>query len=362
MSKALLLLEDGSVYEGKSFGKIGTTLGEICFNTGMTGYQEIFSDPSYFGQIVIMTSVHIGNYGVNEFETESDSVKISGLICRNFSKEYSRHNSNSLQDYLSSTVGIHNVDTRCLVNHIRSKGSMNCIISSEEFNLDVLKRQLDSHPKMAGQNLSKFVSSKSVQKIGSGKYKIGVLDFGIKRSILNSLDTLDTECIVFPQDTNFETIRSYDLDGFFLSNGPGDPQSMLEQVDTVKRIISTNKPVFGICLGHQLIAQANGISTYKMLNGHRGSNHPVKNLESGKCEITSQNHGFCVSRKDIESNSDFEITHIHLNDDTVAGMKMKNKPVMSVQYHPEAGPGPNDSKYLFEKFIEMIKYAKEQQN
>ncbi len=211
---------------------------------------------------------------------------------------------------------------------------------------------------MAGQTLSKFVSSKSVQKIGSGKYKIGVLDFGIKRSILNSLDTLDTECIVFPQDTNFETIRSYDLDGFFLSNGPGDPGSMISQIDTVKKIISTKKPVFGICLGHQLIAHANGISTYKMLNGHRGSNHPVKNIETGKCEITSQNHGFCISKEELAKNKNIEVTHIHLNDETIAGIKLKDKPVMSVQYHPEAGPGPNDSKYLFEKFINLIKHAK----
>ena len=358
MSKALLLLDDGSVFEGKSLGKIGTTLGEICFNTGMTGYQEIFTDPSYFGQIVVMTSVHIGNYGAMDFETESESIKISGLVCRNFSKEHSRKNSHSLSHYLSNTVGIQNIDTRCLVNHIRSRGSMNCIISSEIFDLSELRKRLDQHPKMTGQNLSKLVSTDSVKSISTGKYKIGILDFGIKKSILDSLEKFDTECILFPQDTDFETIKSYDLDGFFLSNGPGDPGSMISQIDTVKKIISTEKPVFGICLGHQLIAHANGISTYKMLNGHRGSNHPVKNIETGKCEITSQNHGFCISKEELVKNKNIEVTHIHLNDETVAGIKLKDKPVMSVQYHPEAGPGPNDSKYLFEKFINLIKHAK----
>lgn len=362
MSKALLLLEDGSIFEGESLGKIGTTLGEICFNTGMTGYQEIFSDPSYFGQIVIMTTAHIGNYGANEIDVESESVKVSGVVCKNFSNLNSRNGSKPLNQYLQDTVGIKNIDTRCLINHIRNNGVMNCIISSEIFDIDTLKSKLNSHPKMTGQNLSEFVSTKNIKKIGSGKFKIGILDFGIKDSILKTLSHLDTQCILFPQNTDFETIKSHDLDGFFLSNGPGDPQSMIPQINTVKQILQLNKPTFGICLGHQLISLACDINTYKMLNGHRGSNHPVKNLLTGRCEITSQNHGFCISKEDVEKNPQIEITHIHLNDDTIAGIQLKDKPVMSVQFHPEAGPGPNDSKYLFEKFINLIKYAKEQQH
>lgn len=354
MSKAVLLLEDGSYFEGKSFGKKGTSLGEICFNTGMTGYQEIFTDPSYFGQIVVMNNAHLGNYGVSDTETESEKVMVSGVICRNFSKYNSRNNSESLNKYLKKIVGISDIDTRCLVSHIREKGVQNCIISSEINNIDELKSMLQKHPKMSGLSFHKKVTSKNINKIGNGKYKIGVLDLGIKSSIIQNLLQFDTEVIVFPSTTNILTIKSFDIDGFFISNGPGDPMSMTDMVKKVEEIINVGKPVFGICMGHQLIGLVNGISTYKMLNGHRGCNHPVINLETNKCEITSQNHGFCLSETDIEKNEDIEITHRHLNDNTIMGIKIKSKPVFSVQYHPEAGPGPNDSKYLFQNFINLI--------
>lgn len=354
MSKAVLLLEDGSYFEGKSFGKKGTSLGEICFNTGMTGYQEIFTDPSYFGQIVIMNNAHIGNYGVSDFETESDKVKVSGVICRNFSKYNSRNLSDSLNKYLKKVVGISDIDTRCLVTHIREKGVQNCIISSEIFDIDELKSRLLKHPKMSGMSLHSKVTSKKIRTLGTGRLKIGILDLGIKSSILDNLIQFDTQLTVFPSTTHIQTIKSHNLDGFFISNGPGDPQSMPEMVEKIKEIISWGKPVFGICMGHQLIGLVNGISTFKMLNGHRGCNHPVINLETNKCEITSQNHGFCLHEEDILKNSEVKITHRHLNDNTVMGIKMVSKPVFSVQYHPEAGPGPNDSKYLFQKFINLI--------
>jgi carbamoyl-phosphate synthase small subunit len=359
MSKCVLLLEDGSIFEGKSFGKIGTTLGEICFNTGMTGYQEIFSDPSYFGQIVVLTNSHLGNYGSNDFEVESKSIKVSGVICRNFSTNFSRKNSQSLQDYLNNTVGICDIDTRALVNHIRDYGVQNCVISSEIFDIQTLKEKLQLHPKMKGQKLHQFVSRKDIKQIGQGQFKIGVIDLGIKSSIIKTLLQFDTNLVIFPNSTDLETINSYNVDGFFISNGPGDPDSMPEVLQLVEYLIELGKPIFGICMGHQLIGLANGVNTYKMFNGHRGCNHPVKNIETGKCEITSQNHGFCLNIEDIQKNNDLEITHIHLNDNTVMGIKMKSKPVFSVQYHPEAGPGPNDSKYLFQKFIDEIKLCQE---
>lgn len=359
MPKCILLLEDGSIFEGKSFGKIGTTLGEICFNTGMTGYQEIFSDPSYFGQIVILTNSHLGNYGSNTQDIESEKVQVSGVICRNFSEDFSRSNSTSLQNYLKDTVGIQDIDTRALVSHIREVGVQNCIISSEDFSISELKNKLSNHPKMSGQNLHRQVTSQNIWHTGSGKYKIGIIDLGIKSSIIKNLLKYDTNLIIFPSWTNFETIKSYEVDGFFISNGPGDPQSMSEIVELIKDIILLKKPVFGICMGHQLIGLANQIDCFKMKYGHRGCNHPVKNLLTGKSEITSQNHGFCLVKEQILNNSELEITHIHLNDETVMGMEMKNLPVFSVQYHPEAGPGPNDSKYLFEKFINEIKLCHE---
>ena len=353
--KAILVLEDGSIFYGKKCGKKGTVIGEICFNTGMTGYQEIFSDPSYFGQIVIMNNVHIGNYGLVFDEFESQGFKIEGLICRNYEKVNSRKDSTSIQKaFEHNLVGICDIDTRTLVSHIRSKGAMNCIISSEGYSISSLKEILRNHPKMSDRDLSLEVTTKNPYVIeGDSGYHVVVYDFGVKESILKILNGFfGITLTVVPSDTPFESLP--ECDGYFLSNGPGDPSSMKYAIENVKKIIKTNKPTFGICLGHQLISLANGVRTYKMKNGHRGSNHPVKILESKRCLITTQNHGFCISGDDVVENENLEITHIHMNDGTIAGIRMKNKPVFSVQFHPEAGPGPNDSKYLFTQFFYLL--------
>ncbi|MCF6223745.1 MAG: glutamine-hydrolyzing carbamoyl-phosphate synthase small subunit [Flavobacteriaceae bacterium] len=362
--KAILLLEDGTVFEGKSIGIEGTAVGEICFNTGMTGYQEIFTDPSYYGQLMVSTNAHIGNYGTNKNEQESDSIKISGLVCRNFSFEYSRENADtSLFDYFEKQnfVAISDVDTRALVRYIRDKGAMNAVISTNT-DLEYLKKKLDKVPSMDGLELASKVSTKEPYTVGNenATYKISALDIGIKQNIINNLVKRDCLVKVFPFDTSFEKMSAFEPDGYFLSNGPGDPTPLKSAQTVAKEIIKRDLPLFGICLGHQVIALANGISTYKMHNGHRGINHPVKNLITGKGEITSQNHGFVVDKDAVEKNNDFEITHEHLNDHTLAGMRMKNKNCFSVQYHPEASPGPHDSSYLFDQFIDNINSVKKQ--
>lgn len=354
--KAILLLEDGKVFEGKAAGKIGTTTGEICFNTGMTGYQEIFTDPSYFGQIVIMNNVHVGNYGVEESEIESDSIKISGMICKKFSDGFSRKRAkDSLQHYFEkdNIVSISDVDTRSIVRYVRDKGAMNCIISSEITDIEELKALLAKVPSMNGLELSSKVATKTAYEVGekTAKYKIAVLDFGVKKNILRSLTQRDCFLKVFPLKTTLKELTDFNADGYMLSNGPGDPSVMTDEILLIKQLVETGKPIFGICLGHQLLAQSQGISTYKMHAGHRGINHPVKNIITGKCEITSQNHGFTVNADDISKNSNIEITHVNLNDHTIEGIRLKNKPVFSVQYHPEACPGPLDSRYLFDDFI-----------
>ena len=358
--KALVLLADGTIFYGKSVGIEGTVTGEICFNTGMTGYQEIFTDPSYFGQIMVTTNAHIGNYGVNELEVESDSIKISGLIVRNFSFEHSRVDSNgNLKDWFveHNLVAISDVDTRALVSYIRDHGAMNAIISTEINNLDNLKAQLSKVPSMEGLELASKVSTKEPYFVGdeNSKFKIAALDIGIKKNILRNFVKRGAYVKVFPYNASFEDLHSWNPDGYFISNGPGDPEPLIEAQNLAKEIIQRDLPLFGICLGHQVIALANGISTYKMHNGHRGINHPVKNLLTGKGEITSQNHGFAINREETESHSDVEITHIHLNDHTVAGIRLKNKNCFSVQYHPEASPGPHDAEYLFDQFMENIK-------
>jgi len=358
--RAIILLADGTVFEGKSIGIEGTSTGEICFNTGMTGYQEIFTDPSYFGQLMIATNAHIGNYGVNDEETESESIKIAGLICRNFSFEYSNKNANgSLLDYFvkQNLVAISDVDTRALVTYIRENGAMNAIISTETNNIDQLKNKLAEVPDMEGLELASRVSTKEPYYFGSenATYKIAALDIGIKKNILRNLAIRDAYIKVFPYNTSFEGMSNWNPDGYFISNGPGDPAPLIGAQLVAKEIIKRNLPLFGICLGHQVIAIANGISTYKMHNGHRGINHPVKNLITGKGEITSQNHGFAISKEDAEANPNVEITHLHLNDNTVAGIRLKDKKCFSVQYHPEASPGPHDAAYLFDQFFEMIK-------
>ena len=360
LKKAILLLEDGTIFEGKSVGIEGTTIGEICYNTGMTGYQEIFTDPSYFGQIMVTTNAHIGNYGVNDDEVESDGIKIAGLVCRNFSYEYSRDRSNgSLEEYFKKhgLLSITDVDTRAVVSYIRKHGAMNAIISTEVDNIDGLKAKLAEAPSMKGLDLASVVSTKEPYFYGdeNAKYKVSALDLGIKTNILRNLAKRDCYIKVFPCTASFEDMAAFNPDGYFLSNGPGDPEPLKGVQELAKTIIDKDLPLFGICLGHQIIALSQGISTYKMHNGHRGINHPIKNLISGKGEITSQNHGFVVKRDDVEASDNVEITHVHLNDNTVAGIRVKNKNTFSVQYHPEAGPGPNDATYLFDQFVENMK-------
>lgn len=357
--KAYLLLADGLIIEGKAIGKMGTSGGEICFNTGMTGYQEIYTDPSYYGQIVVNTTAHIGNYGAMDEEQESESPKIKGLVVNEFSEDYSRKlATESLQDYLekNNIVGITDIDTRMLVRHIRSKGAMNAIISSE-LEPEALKEELKNVPSMDGLELASVVSTKKPYFVGDANsgFRVAVLDVGIKKSILTNMANRNCYCQVFPAKTTFEEMETWEPHGYFLSNGPGDPATMDYAIETVKKIMTSDKPVFGICLGHQLLALANGISTYKMHHGHRGLNHPVKNLISGLGEMTSQNHGFAVSEKDIEANDQVEVTHVHLNDKTIMGLKVKEKNAFSVQYHPEASPGPHDSRYLFDQFVDMIR-------
>ena len=361
--KAILLLEDGKVFEGKAAGKIGTTAGEICFNTGMTGYQEIFTDPSYFGQIVVMTNPHIGNYGVEEHDEESDGIKISGMICKKFSTGFSRPLAKkSLQRYFeeNNVVSICEVDTRSLVRYIRDKGAMNCIISSETTDIEKLKKQLAEVPSMEGLELSSKVSCKTAYHVGNEKssYKVAVLDYGAKKNILRSLEQRNCYLKVFPMSVTLADILEFKPDGIMLTNGPGDPGVMKKESDLVKELVNTGKPVFGICLGHQLLAQSQGVATYKMHAGHRGINHPVVNLLSGKSEITSQNHGFTVSEEDITANTNLEITHLNLNDKTIEGIRLKDRKVFSVQYHPEAAPGPHDSRYLFDEFVNNMNELK----
>ncbi len=356
---AILMLEDDTVFEGIAIGKIGTKGGEICFNTGMTGYQEIYTDPSYYGQIIINTTSHIGNYGVIDDEQESDSPKISAIIVNNFSEIYSRQKArHNLQQYLEQNeiVGISDIDTRKLVKHIRSAGAMNAIVSSEILDKEQLRNMLKEVPSMTGLELASTVSTKEPYMVGdeNASKRIAVLDLGIKTSILKNLTQRDCVCKVFPAKTTFAEMEAWKPDGYFISNGPGDPEPMKYAVDTVRQIIKVDKPLFGICLGHQVLALAMGIPTFKMHHGHRGINHPVKNLETGKSEITSQNHGFSVSREASESCNEVTITHVNLNDNSVAGLKLKNKKSFSVQYHPESSPGPHDSRYLFDQFINLI--------
>ena len=359
--KAIILLADGTIFYGKAVGnKQGTAFGEVCFNTGMTGYQEIFTDPSYYGQLMVATNAHIGNYGVNAVEVESDSIKIAGLICKNFSYVYSRVDAEgSLESFLdkNNLLAISDVDTRALVSYIRDNGAMNAVISTDVDNVEGLKKQLLEVPDMDGLELASQVSTKEPYFVGNenATYKISALDLGIKKNILRNLAKRGAYIKVFPYNATFDDLEAFKPDGYFLSNGPGDPEPLVEAQALAKEIIKRDLPLFGICLGHQVIALANGVSTYKMHNGHRGINHPVKNLMTGKGEITSQNHGFAVNREEAEAHPDLKVTHVHLNDHTVAGLAMKNKNCFSVQYHPEASPGPHDASYLFDQFIENIK-------
>ena len=358
--EGVLLLADGSRFTGKLFGAPIWGEGELVFTTGMTGYQEVFTDPSYYGQLMVTTNAHIGNYGVNDNEVESNDIKIAGLICKNFSYDYSRDDANgSLENFFNThhLFAISDVDTRALVSYIRENGAMNAVISTETENIEGLRQQLSEVPHMEGLELASKVSTKEPYCFGdeNATYKIAALDIGIKKNILRNFAKRDAYIKVFPYNATFEELSAWNPDGYFLSNGPGDPEPLVEAQTLAKTIIEKNHPLFGICLGHQVIALANGVSTYKMHNGHRGINHPVKNLKTGKGEITSQNHGFAVNREEAEANPELEISHVHLNDHTVAGITIKNKKCFSVQYHPEASPGPHDSSYLFDQFIELLK-------
>jgi carbamoyl-phosphate synthase small subunit len=326
----------------------------------MTGYQEIFTDPSYFGQLMVTTNAHIGNYGTMAEEVESEGIKISGLICKNFSYEYFRPNADqSLESFLEKQglFAISDVDTRALVSYIRENGAMNAVISTEVDKIDELRKALVKIPEMEGLELASKVSTKTPYFVGlpNATYRIAALDIGIKKNILRNLAKRDAYIKVFPYNTSYEEMKEWEPDGYFISNGPGDPKPLHDAISFAKNVMADERPLFGICLGHQVIALANGVSTYKMHHGHRGINHPVKNLLSGKGEITSQNHGFAVNKEETEAHSELEITHIHLNDQTVAGIRMKDKPVFSVQYHPEASPGPHDANYLFDEFFELIR-------
>ena len=357
---ATLYLEDGTLFHGLAIGKVGTRGGEICFNTGMTGYQEIYTDPSYYGQIIVNTTSHIGNYGVVGTEQESTTPKISALVVNAFSDYYSRTQADhDLQQYLEQAgiVGITGVDTRQLVRHIRSRGAMNAVVSSELSDPHQLQEYLDQVPSMAGLELSSEVCTTEAFTLGpdDATFRVAVLDLGIKTSILKNLTDRGCQCRVFPAKTSFATMEAWNPDGYFVSNGPGDPGAMDYASDTVREVIGRDKPLFGICLGHQVLARANGIETYKMHHGHRGLNHPVKNLVTGLSEITSQNHGFSVDLETAQQATNVEVTHINLNDNTVAGIRMKDKKAFSVQYHPESSPGPHDSQYLFDQFVDLMR-------
>lgn len=353
---AILLLNDGRLFEGKQLGYSGETTGEVCFNTGMTGYQEILTDPSYCSQIVTMTSPHIGNYGINEEDIESDKIQVSGFVVKEESLIASNWRSKvSLNDYLKNNkiVGIQDIDTRALTRHIRDQGAMNGIISAIDSDVDSLSNKLKKAPSMNGLDLAKVVTTKRVYKWSeTGKYKVAAIDYGIKRNILNMLADKECSVTVFPAETTAKQILDFNPDGVFLSNGPGDPGAVTYGIKMVKDLLGS-KPIFGICLGHQILSLALGAKTFKLKFGHRGINHPVKNLNTSVVEITSQNHGFAVDLQSLPKN--VTPTHINLNDSTNEGIECKDLKAFSVQHHPESSPGPHDSRYLFDKFIKLMK-------
>ena len=355
--KAILFLEDGLFFKGKSLGSLGETSGEVCFNTGMTGYQEILTDPSYAKQMIVMCSPHIGNYGTNESDVESSNIYASGFIIKNESLSPSNwRSSSSLEEFLKSNkvVGIQDIDTRALTIHIRNNGSMKGIISTNDFDIDSLAKKIKDIPSMEGLDLAKEVSRKektTLCSVDNPKYKIAAIDYGMKSNIYDILLEKNAEVTIFPSSVTAEEVLKYNPDGIFLSNGPGDPSAVSYGIEAVKKLLGT-KPIFGICLGHQILALALEAKTFKMKFGHRGINQPVKNLKTNKIEITSQNHGFAVSNDSLASN--IIVTHTHLNDNTIAGIECEDMNAYSVQYHPEASPGPHDSRYVFKKFFNMM--------
>lgn len=358
----ILALEDGKVYTGKNFGAQGTAVGELVFNTSLYGYQEILTDPSYAGQIVTLTTPEVGNYGTNDEDNESRRVYARGLVVRHLSKIYSNWRANaSLDEFLKkhNIVGISDVDTRAITRHIRDKGAMRCALSTEFDPADIksatekfVQTALQS-PDMNGLDLTREVTCDKSYAMGSGNYKVAVLDFGIKQNILNLLSDQGFSLTVYPSDTTAETILKTKPDGIFLSNGPGDPAACTDALRELPQLIEQKIPIFGICLGHQLLSIALGARTFKLKFGHRGGNQPVKDLITGKVEITCQNHGFAVDKDSVPD--DLEITHVNLNDGSVEGFRHKHLPIFAVQYHPEAHPGPNDSNYLFTRFTDLVK-------
>tara|TARA_B100000676_G_C17944191_1_gene768244 strand:- start:2 stop:1096 length:1095 start_codon:yes stop_codon:yes gene_type:complete len=355
--EAILLLEDGKVFEGYSLGAIGQTIGEICFNTGMTGYQEILTDPSYCSQIVVMTMPHIGNYGVNEEDNQSRKIQVSGFIIKEESLYPSSWRSTqSIGNYLrkQNIVGIKELDTRELTRYIRDNGAMNAMISSNSKNIKEMQKKLNIFPKMQGLDLVKKVTTKKIYSWNNKplKYKVAVIDYGVKYSILKILEKYDCDLTIFPANVSYKEINQFNPDGVFLSNGPGDPAVLDYAIRTVKKLLGVF-PIFGICLGHQILGLALGAKTYKLKFGHRGLNQPVKNIKKGLVEITSQNHGFVLDLKSLPKNT--IPTYINLNDNTSAGLECLVFPAFSVQFHPESNPGPHDSRYIFELFIELMK-------
>lgn len=359
--KAILLLEDGTTFSGYSFGYFGEATGEVCFNTSMTGYQEVITDPSYAGQIITMTYPMIGNYGVNKEDMESTAPVMCGFVVREYSEVYSNWRAEESLDKFLVThkiPGIEGVDTRKLTRHIRDKGAMRGIISAVEFDQKKLMDKILVSPKMEGWDLATEVSTKKTYAFSKeGKYKIIAYDFGAKLNILKLLAAEDCQVEVVPAKTPAEEVLNKKPDGIFLSNGPGDPAALDYAINNIKKLIDSNIPIFGICLGHQLLGLALGAKTFKLKYGHRGGNQPVKDLTTGKVEITSQNHGFSVDEKTLKD-LDVEITHINLNDKTIEGIAHKKKPIFCVQYHPEASPGPHDASYLFKRFIDYINKKK----
>lgn len=363
MTDALLVLEDGTTFAGRAFGARGETTGEAVFNTGMSGYQEVLTDPSYHGQIVAMTYPHIGNYGVNPDDAESSAVRVSGFVVREATLTHSNQRAtNSVQHYLADAgvVGIEGIDTRRLTRHIRTRGAMRAIISTVDLEVGSLTEKVRATPSMEGLNLVDTVTTTDpyraqdllgVTPQGATTYRVAAYDFGIKYNILRLLAEHGCDVTVFPASAPADALLNGGFDGVFLSNGPGDPSVVADGIANTQALIG-KIPVFGICLGHQILALALGATTYKLKFGHRGSNQPVKRLSDGAVEITSHNHGFAVDATTLPARA--EVSHINLNDDTCEGLRVTDAPAFSVQYHPEAAPGPHDARYLFDAFTELM--------
>ena len=358
--EAILALEDGAIYRGQSFGSSGETYGEVVFNTSMAGYQEILTDPSYKGQIIAMTYPLIGNYGVNTEDPESCKPFAQGFLVKEYSKVASNwRSSGSLGDYLkgNNVLGLEGIDTRALTLHIREAGAMKAVLSTLDLDEKSLVKKAQDSEGLIGVDLVKEVSCRETYEWNQqGKYKVVVLDCGVKFNTLRILAKNNCRVVVMPAKASAEEILQKEPAGILLSNGPGDPAALQYVVETVRQLIG-KAPIFGICLGHQMLSQALGGKTFKLKFGHHGGNHPVKDLKSGKVAITVQNHGFCVDMDSLNK-KDIELTHLNLNDQTLEGIRHKKLPVFSVQFHPEASPGPHDAEYLFGKFLEMIKKFK----